>query len=451
MSLEPAPPVERRGEIAALPPHGLRGGARKAWVFFVSLPERITGSRILRALLAVALLLGHFHAMTVAGKEWLKLDFNSRPTAPPVLPPGRVTLDRVENVTRLLSSRWDSGHYIPTALRGFDLCPPQDTKAADLKALNDLCDFKFYPTYPWLGRKLSVLTGAPVDFTLMAVTLAASLLLLFLWTGPAIVTLIGAPQTLLSLFLFSIFPSAFHLITVHTESLTILTGFAAFIALRKKSYFWGAVIAGASTGVHFRAVGFGLAYGGALLASFMFDRPQGRRAMAARLAGLVFSVWGIVALWGYYGINYGDALLYVHSVESGRWVPPPYDGTYVAAFFLSMRPPFAGPVLMLVGLAAVMGVRSFLRDLPASEKVFAVLAVVLMLGIPLVSRKGDFMGIQRYVLCAFPVFFMVARAFRGRWLALSGWTVLSTLHLWHVELCLYLTHTTSVACDLWRF
>lgn len=415
------------------------------------LPERVTGSRWLRAALAVAILAGHLVAVTAAGRSWLKVGFNSTPAVAPKFPPGRNGLGALSVSNRLLVARWDSAHYIGGALRGFDHCPKQDLRKTNLVAINDICDFKFYPVYPWMGRQVARLTGLAADYSLLAISLLASALLLYLWTSPIIVRTFGSRQTLVSLLLFATFPSAFYLVSVHTEALTILTGFGAFLALRNRSYLLGAVIAGASTGVHFRALGFGLAYAAALAASFIWDRPRGGRAVWGRLLGLLLSGWGVLALWGYYAVAYQDPLLYLHSVEAGRWVPRAYNGTYAASIFMSMKQPYAGPVLMIVGMVTAIGVWDFLKDLTAAERAFVLVAVAFLVGAPLFSRKGDFMGMQRYVLCAFPVFFAVARGLRGRILALGGWTTLSLLHYWHVELCLYLSYTTSFGCPCWSF
>ncbi len=420
-------------------------------VWLRGLPERVTGSRWLRAALALLILAGHLAAMTAAGRSWLKVGFNSVPKVAPAFPPGRNGLGALSVSNRLLAARWDSSHYIGGALRGFDHCPKQDLRKANLIVVNDICDFKFYPTYPWMGRQVARLTGLAADYSLLGISLLASALLLYLWTSPPIVRILGSPQTLLSLMLFATFPSAFYLVSVHTESLTILTGFAAFLALRNRSYLWGALVAGASTGVHFRALGFGLAYGAALLVSFVWDRPRGLSSIAARLLGLVLSGWGVFVLWGYYAVQYHDPLLYLHSVEAGRWFPHAYNGTYAASIFMSMKQPYAGPVLMIVGLVAALGIWDFLKNLTAAERAFVIVALAFLVGAPLFSRKGDFMGMQRYVLCAFPIFFAVARALRGRILALGGWTTLSLLHYWHVELCLYLSYTTSFVCPCWSY
>jgi hypothetical protein len=417
------------------------------------LAAALTGSRLARALLAAAILAAQLGAVTAAGKSWLKRPFNNLPAHPPAFPVGKAapTTDELRNDTRLLVSRWDSGHYIATALRGFTACPKQDLKGKPLVWIGELCGFRFYPTYSFLGRGLAAATGLAVDWALFAVAVTASFALLYLWTGPAVVTALGPGRTLLSLGLFAAFPSAFYLVSLHAESLTILFGLASFVALRGRHYLVGALLAGAATGVHFRATGFGVAYGAALLASFWFDRPRGGRALAARLAGLPLAGWGGASLAGYYLWTYNDPLLYFHSGYASRWVPRGYDGTLAYEVYSSMKPPYAGPVLLVVLVVAAIGARETLRRFAPVERVFLAIAAAFLVLVPLATRAGDYMGMQRYLLSVFPLFFAVASALFRHPGALALWLGASAAHYWHVELCIYLSYTTEYSCPCWKY
>ena len=146
----------------------------------------------------------------------------------------------------LIVSRWDSQHYQHIALRAYGLCPAEDLRDAKLAPMTPRCAFNFYPGYPLLGRIVMKLTGAPADYALFGVSLAASLLFLYLYTGPELTRRLGIVETYLSLLLMSAFATGFMLVMLQTEPVTLLSMFGGFVLFSRGRILLGALVIGAA-------------------------------------------------------------------------------------------------------------------------------------------------------------------------------------------------------------
>ena len=204
---------------------------------------RIVQTVPFRIALALLVLGGHLAAVVISGKSRFEVPFNAAPGRPPALLGAND--NSAANWNRLSVSRWDSGNYISIALRGYSQCPDKNLRGADLRPLLRTCNLTFYPTYPLLGWVASGGGRVPIDFALWGLSLAASAILLFLWTGPTLVERFGLWPTYVSFAVFNMFTTGFILVTMQTEPLALVFTLGAFIALARRRTTLGAALAGA--------------------------------------------------------------------------------------------------------------------------------------------------------------------------------------------------------------
>jgi hypothetical protein len=420
--------------------------------------EALARRRLVRLAAAVAFLVAHVLAMRGIAAQRMHLPFNNAPgTAPHFVVPDEALVGPGVPAawSRLLPSRWDSQHYVSMALRGYSLCPRQDLRGATLPPLLVKCGFNFYPGYPAIGAVVARVTGIAADWALLAVSLSASLALLYLWTCDAMVERLGLRETWLALLLFNAFTTGFALVTVQTEPLTLLVALAAWWLLRRRWLLAGAAVAGLGGALRVTGGAIGLAYGVALLvdAATRRDEPLfrrvGRLALAAPLCG-----WGQVAIFGYFYVKYNDPLLYVHAhgqayghsvrVLDAIWPSPAvvmrsitmglHEGIFIVTSFVWLG----------------LGFAPALRRFPPVERAYWLVSVVVSIGIAMLGSAGlAFAGMNRYWLMALPLFFAMAVALRRRPFALVAWLAFSVWHYWNVDLCAYLAqHDAPSYCHM---
>ena len=402
--------------------------------------SRIVQTVPFRIALAAAVLGAHLCAVVVSARSRFDAPFNAAPGQPPAF---RYPTDAVpQHWNRLAVSRWDSGNYIGIALRGYTLCPEGNLRGANLAPLLYTCNVGFYPTYPLLGWIASAGGRWPIDYALWFISLAASGLLLFLWTGPVLRERLGLWPTYVSFAVFNIFTTGFILVSVQTEPLALALTLGAFIALGRRRLLLGAALAGAATAIRITALAGGLAYAAALIAITLEDRPVGIRARLRRGVELIVSGWGILALLGYYGVRFGDPFIYLHAhsqsfkheASLGRLLWPDTGRIMVSL----AHPLHEGVWLVAALLWFGLGHKAALARFARAERVFLYTLFAACVGIAAYGSVGlAFAGMTRYLLLCLPLFFAIA-ALTARqpvvlvlWLAISGW------HYWHSDLCEY--------------
>ncbi len=397
----------------------------------------------LRALVAIALLATHLGLIGAAGQRF-KLPFNRAPADAPAFQPADAGFGSgaPRSWNRMLVSRWDSQYYIGTAIRGYSLCPPEDLRGKPLKALMGRCAFHFYPGYSVLGLPL-IKAGLAADHALFAVSLLASFLLLYLWTGPTLRERLGTGQTYLSLLLFNAYTTGFTLVTVQTEPVTLLCGLGAFLLFSRKQLVLAALVAGAAgtfrvTG---STVGLALCVGLVGVALAGGSEPPWRRWLKCGLIGLLAG-WGQLAVFAYFWLRYADPLLYVHSHAEAFshgvsllqtvW-PEPW--TFNRALSLGPR---EGLFMVFTGLFLGLGLAATLRRFTGPERWFWVGLLVFSLGVSLMGSAGlAYAGMNRYTLLALPVFFSMATVLGNRPIALAVWLAFSAWSYWQADMCTY--------------
>lgn len=391
--------------------------------------------------LAVAGVCLVIHLVLVAhsGQERFQADFNRWPGQPPAI--RNPTADwGAQRWDRLVVARWDAGHYVALGLRGYQYCGPVGPHGE--LPNGPACDLTFYPTYGWLGRLLGMAAHIPIDVALFVISLCSSFVFLFLWTTDAMVERLGLLETYLSLVLFNCFTTGFSLVTVQTEPLTLALTLGSFIALRRRRYWLGALLAGAASGMRITGVAVSVAFGLALLVQTWEERPPTRAAWARRIGELVLAGWGGIALMAYHLYRFGDAFAYIHahgaafhhqpSILNLLWPKPEW------LIHAIEQPLHEGVWLAVCLIWFLAGHRQALRRFSLVEQTFWYGLFVSILAITTVGLVSiSFAGMNRYLLLALPLFFAMANLTRTRPALLAFWLVVSVWHYYQVDLCTY--------------
>jgi hypothetical protein len=399
--------------------------------------EALARTASFRAAIAVVCLCVHLAAMAHSGAERFGVPFNAAPGEPPAFQNPAVD-NAPARWNRLVVSRWDAGHYIGLGLRGYAFCGPGGAE----HMLPRSCDLAFYPTYGWLGHFVSVVTGLPIDYALLAISLVSAFLFLFMWTGPALTERLGVPETYLALLLFNTFTTGFSLVSVQTEPLTLALTMGAFVCFTRRYWLLAAALAGAASAMRITGIATGAACACAILLQTWLDRPSERRELARRLAAAALCTWGAVALGLYHAVRFGDALAYVHAHSVlFRYKPSLGDLLQPRPQWLvhSMEQPLHEGVWLVLGvLWFLLGHRAALQRFPKPERAFWYVLFAATVGIAAYGQVAIyFQGMNRYLLLALPLFFSMASLLRRRPLALAFWLTVSVWHYWQIDMCTY--------------
>ena len=401
--------------------------------------ERLLTSVWLRALFAVLCLAAHLKVAAMMGKDRYSLPFNSAPTTAPAFANAMTDRD-AQHWNRLVVSRWDSGHYIAIALRGYTACPQSSLKNQPLLPYLDTCNLSFYPTYSMLGRWASLGGTIPIDYALLGVSLVASFALFLLWTSRSITSRIGVGGAYVSLLLFNVFTTGFALVTIQTEPVFLALTLASFVALDRKWYLVGAVIAGAATAMRVSGGATGFAYGLALLVATVREMPRSKVALATRGVSLILPAWGQLALFGYFKWRFDDPFIYFHAhaarFNRDGWGASIFDPDPILR---AIDMPLHEMLLLLPCMMMLfLGHREALRRFDIVGRTFMYALLITGLGIALYgSFPLAFAGMNRYLLHALPLFFVIASVMKKRLALLALWAGFTMWHYWQVDLCFY--------------
>ncbi len=404
--------------------------------------RRLASSLPFRAAVSVAFLAFHLVVLTELGRERFNLPFNISPNSPPAFANGPT--DAVPaNWDRLIVSRWDAQHYIALALRGYDTCPRKiDLGPTNFPENAPGCQVQFYPGYPFVGRVLTNLFRIPIDYSLFAVSLASSFLLMMLWTSREMTRTFGLGTTYLSLVLLNTFTTGYFLVAVYTEPLALVLTLGSFLLFRKRLYLLAALAAGA-TGI-VRPTGVATCVACALAIVFVTlssDRPKKPLGWVSRAVAVPLSGWGVVALMGYFQYRFGDPFLYAHAIKRVHG----FEASFASALFPSYT--FITRSLWLapndgiwVGAALfwfALGHR-ILSSAAPQDRVYWYGLYALTMATTMVGRvQYSYVGSSRYVLLAIPLFFAMANVLRKSAPAAVVWIGLSMMHYWSVSGCYY--------------
>jgi hypothetical protein len=395
-----------------------------------------------RVVVAVAILATHFAIVIHLGRERFDYPFDRSPGAAPVFHHPESD-SAPENWNRLVVSRWDAQHYMGIGMRGYSTCKPRaQLLAGEFPDDNRTCELNFYPTYGLLGAAVVALTHAPMDWALLGLSLAASLVFMVMWTGKEMVEGLGVGNAYLSLLLLNAFTTGFALVTVQTEPITMALTLGSFVCVRKGWLLPGALVAGAATAMRISGVATGFAFCAAMLVVTLRESPTRKTTWLLRMLLMPLSGWGILGLMTYYAWRFGDPLIYAHAhgrafhhtlglervfFPDGRlllqsiWAEP-NDGLFLAAALLWFA----------------LGHRAGLGRFSVEAQAFWYVLFFGIVGISVVgSAELAYAGNTRYMLLVLPLFFAMAALLRRRPVALALWLLMSMVHYYHGSLCAY--------------
>lgn len=319
-------------------------------------------------------------------------------------------------------ARWDGAWYASIAVDGYAAHAPD--------AAN------FFPVYPLAMRPLTWL-GDIAALAGVAISVAALLAALFFVYRIADAEW-GREVARASTLALAFFPTAFYFNAVYSEAL--------FIALAAGSV-WAARVAndGVLSGVLGGCAAATRNVGALLAVPLAYEWSRRRMRWREALLGVALIVWGLAAYMLYLWRAFGDPLLFAHLAEEvwRRELANPLttmvEGARAAREGLdvairphevlqttSLNPPFelANVTNFLVLVLAVALLVGGAFKLPRGLAAYAVLAVAA----PVLVRDPAYplIGLPRYVLAAFPLFFVVGMllarrlAFRIAYVAVSG-------------------------------
>lgn len=400
----------------------------------VSLPFRIV--------LAVGILLVHVAMVARVGKTRFDYPFDASPDHEPLFY-NPVVDQKPDAWDRLVVARWDAQHYEGIALRGLSACKPkEELKPGEFPDDDKACEINFFPTYPWIGAAVGKLFHEPVDIALFGVSLVASFAFLLMWTSRAMVDRLGVANVYLSLLLFNVFDTAFSLVLILTEPCMMALSLGAFLCLRERRLWLGALLAGAATGLRVSGVATGLAFCVGVFVMTLRDHPRPRWLWLGRATLMLVSGWGVMALMAYYWHRFGDPLLYAHAHERTfhhhlnllKVLIP--DGRLLMESIWAE--PHEGVILCGALLWFALGHRHGLARFPVHEQAawYALFFFSLAISLP-GSVELAYAGNSRYMLTVFPIFFAMAGVLRRRPVALVLWVFVSAMHYYHGGICFY--------------
>jgi hypothetical protein len=403
--------------------------------------ERLASSMAVRALLPIFFLVFHVVVLSALAKERFGLPFNSAPGAAPSF-----TNPAVEpipaNWSRLIVSRWDSQHYITIGLRGYEYCAPRAALGPNHYPDSDVvCQLNFFPGYALIGAAASRLLHVPIDYALFGVSLVASYFAMFLWTSKEIVSALGSVTTLASLTLLNFFTTGYELVTLQTEPPSLLLTMATFVLLERKRLLPAALCAGAASIIRPTGIAISAAFVFALLAQTLRERPSWKIVLSRGALSLL-SAWGLIALFSFFQVRFGDALVYAHARERYYHYSPNLLALFSPSYKWLAQSLWAAPnegMWLAAGLLwFALGHRAALSGFTRTGRVYWYALYFLTVGISAASQVTiGFSGMSRYLLLAVPLFFAMAAAMRRSVAAFVLWCIISLAHYWSVNACFY--------------
>ncbi|MDO8498400.1 MAG: hypothetical protein Q7S44_01305 [bacterium] len=282
---------------------------------------------------------------------------------------------------------WDVGHYIGIALKGYEY--PQQA---------------FFPLWSLLIKVIS-LSGIPIYAAVYFLTFILGLTTFILFYVLAS-RLIGQTKAKYALIFFATFPSTMFLLAGYTEGLFLTLTLLSFLLLEKRLYFLGSLVGGLTSVTRLAGVGTAIAY------------LTIKQSLDKKLIYFMFCLLGLGFYMLYLQIAFGDALYFAKAQQAWCQVSNRCNLTFPLTPLINyggllimgwVRPSlsfvfydWAASVAFLLLLIAVF------RKLNITYFLYSLIVIIL----PLFS--GSSVGMIRYVLVAFPVFFVVPLIIRWK-------------------------------------
>ena len=281
-----------------------------------------------------------------------------------------------------IHSRWDSNWYQDLAKNGYE------------RNENDtLSNLVFFPLYPLLIKVTAVFIGGNLIFAgwiASSVFLILSCVLLF----RLVERFHQTANPLFAVFLLLIFPTAFFLNAVYTESLFLFLSLLTFYFTFEKKYFWAGAVGFVAALTRVTGILLFLP----LLLHFVLTEGYDFRTLKKALP-LALIPLGTTAFFIYHWIYFGSPLVFFE-IESawGRSFSINYDHfTFLSQASLAN---FLLDVSYLLFGVCIVGYLLKLRYYPYAIYMASTIGVAV--------ASGTLMSIGRYILVLFPIYIVGA-------------------------------------------
>lgn len=401
--------------------------------------------------IAIAALLASLHifAFWRAGHDRLNLDFNSHPDhAPYYSNPDAPALTQGPRQphfwSRLVLSRFDSQHYIATAVRGLTACPTDGDKATDIQYLQ--CGLGWLPAYGAVGGVVARITTLPDDYALVVLSVLFTILVNVMWTSTAIVERIGKMEAYAALIAFNAFPPAMHMVTPYTEAATVACVLGGFLFITQQRWFLAAIAVGASTALRPHAVAYTFAFGFAALVATHRRRREGVKQWWRPLAACALAGWGQLVTMISLQVAVGDAWAFFRARKAFGDSHPASRLIQGASYISSLGGQNMDGVVWFGLIAiALLVYREVLKKCRADETTFLVAGGVITAAFAMMAPLLTW-GTARYMMLCLLPFLCLGKLARRYPILYALWIVLCVAIYWNVELCNYLTQGDPRVC-----
>ena len=302
-----------------------------------------------------------------------------------------------------LHVQWDSFWYLDIAQDGYSFKGPEK-----------LSNIVFFPLYPLLIRAASFLTGG--NFILSGWILNCLFLLLALFYFLKLVKEFHPEiNPYLPLILLLIFPTAFFLNTIYTESLFLFLSLATFYYGLKKKFLWSGIFGLFASLTRVTGILLFIPLVWEYLKNCDFNLKQ---LLNLKILPLFLIPLGTLSFLLYHHFRFGDFLLFF-KVENwwGRAFVLNKDH-----FLLSSNPAIANFLLDILFVISILIIIYFVfKKLRISYGLYMSLTVIIALS------SGTLMSIGRYLLVLFPIYILGA-SIKNQYLQ-QAWIFISILLL----------------------
>lgn len=293
--------------------------------------------------------------------------------------------------------RWDGWWYVMIARHGYTYVPHHISSVA------------YFPLYPLAAHLISMLLPGGTALATIVVTLvsgAAALVLFHTWcrrrmSGAA------ARGAVVAL---AVYPFAWFLYgAAYSDAMFLALVLAAFLLLEDDRPVLAGLVGALATAA--RPTGITLVIG---LVAVMVERRRSRNrsgATSSRELGVLLSIGGLAAWCAFLALRFHNPFAFIETEGSPGWDQSPGIHTWLKLGFWHKISTLATVESASILLQVIVMV-AFLCLVPAVARRFgagyAVYTAAAILA-PAIST-GDFLGLGRYVLAAFPVFAVVGSA-----------------------------------------
>ncbi|MDO8638693.1 MAG: mannosyltransferase family protein, partial [Candidatus Daviesbacteria bacterium] len=286
---------------------------------------------------------------------------------------------------------WDTGHYLYIVQNGYSF-PRQN----------------FFPLWSFLIKLFSIFTGGILSTEWVAYILTFILgLTTFIFFYLLAARLMDKKNAGLALIIFASFPSAMFLHAGYTENLFLSLTLLSFWLLEKKQFLLSSLIGGLSSATRSVGISIGLV--------FLVMKAPIKKKIIYFLLGLS----GLLGYMIYLGLQFGDPLLFLKahqewcgSIGQCKMTFPFVPLIPQAQLFLAgwLRPNLSSPFLdWISSIIFILLLWPIFKKLNKTYFIYSAVVILMPLS------TGMVVSMIRYVLVAFPAFFVIPQIIKNKW------------------------------------